>query len=114
MKKLIVTVLSGIMLMGFISCGGGGGSREFKETKAILDKYEKGIDKAKTCDELKEVYNNYYKSIDEFRNKPKYPGKDQLNFDEKDRMTEEEHDNYTKLWVQVDKKHSEKKKELCK
>ena len=113
MKKLIVTVLSGIMLMGFVSCGGGG-SKEFKETKAILDKYEKGIDKAKTCDELRTAYNNYHNSINEFRNKPKYSGKDQLNFDEKDMMTEEEHDNFTSLWEQVDKKHSEKKKELCK
>lgn len=113
MKKLIVTVLSGIMLMGFASCSGGG-SREFKETKAILDKYEKGIDKAKTCEEVNAANKAYYKDIDQFRKTPKYSGKDQVAYDEKDMMTKEEHDNYTNLWLQVDKKYSAKKKELCK
>ena len=113
MKKLVVTVLSGIMLMGFVSCGGGV-SKEFKETKAILDKYEKAIDNAKSCEEVHEANNTYYKEIDEFRKAPKYPGKDQVAYDEKDMMTTEERDNYTSLWVQVDKKYSEKKKEFCK
>ena len=113
MKKLIVTVLSGIMLMGFVSCGGGG-SKEFKETKTILDKYEKGIDKAKTCEEVNAANKAYYKDIDQFRKTPKYSGKDQVAYDEKDMMTKEEHDNYTNLWLQVDKKYSAKKKELCK
>lgn len=101
------------MLMSFVSCGGGD-SKEFKALKSILDKYDKAIDKAKTCDELKTAYNDYHNSVKEFRNTPKYSGKDQLNYEEKDMMTEEEKDNYTKLWEQVDKKHSEKKKELCK
>ena len=113
MKKLIVTVLSGIMLMGFVSCGGGG-SKEFKDTKAILDKYEKAVDNAKTCEEVNAANKAYYKDIDQFRKTPKYSGKDQVAYDEKDMMTKEEHDNYTNLWLQVDKKYSAKKKELCK
>lgn len=113
MKKLIVTVLSGIMLMGVVSCGGGG-SKEFKETKAILDKYEKAVDNAKTCEEVNAANKAYYKDIDQFRKTPKYSGKDQVAYDEKDMMTKEEHDNYTNLWLQVDKKYSAKKKELCK
>jgi hypothetical protein len=113
MKKLIVTVLSGIMLMGFVSCGEKG-SKEFNETKAILEKYDKAIDNAKTCEEVKEAHEAYYKEVEEFRKTPKYPGKNQLNYDGKDRMTDEEVDNYSKFWVQVDKKYLEKKKELCK
>ena len=112
MKKIIVMLLSGIMLTGIVSCGSAG-SKEFKESKAILDKYEKAIDKAKSCEELKAAYNAYHHNIDTFRKTSKYSGKDQLNFDEKDMMTEEERDNYTSLWEQVDKKHSEKKKVLC-
>lgn len=112
MKRLIVMVLSGIMFTGLLSCGNAG-SKEFKETKAILDKYEKAIDKAKSCEELKAAYNAYYDNIETFRKTPKYSGKDQLTFDEKDMMTEEERNNYTNLWEQVDKKHSEKKKVLC-
>lgn len=114
MKKIIVTVICGVMLVSLVSCSGSGeGSKEYRETKAILDKYEKAIDKATTCEELKAAYNGYYNGIEEFRKMPKYSGRDQLTFDEKDMMTEEESDNFTNLWTQVDKKHSEKKKELC-
>lgn len=113
MKKLIFTILSGIILMGFVSCGGRS-SKEFKEMKAILDKYEKAIDNAKSCEEVKAAHDNYYKDIDEFRKTPKYSGKDQVNYDEKDMMTAEERDNYTSLWAQIDKKNTAKKKELCK
>lgn len=112
MKKIIVMLLSGIMFMGFVSCGGKG-SKEFNETKAILEKYEKAIDNAKTCEEVKAAHEAYYKEVEEFRKTPKYPGKNQLNYEGKDRMTDEEVDNYSQLWVQVDKMYSEKEKAMC-
>lgn len=112
MKKHILTILSGIMLMGFVSCGEKG-SKEFIDTKAILDKYEAAINNAKTCEEVKAAHEAYYNEIEEFRKTPKYPGKNQLNYEGKDGMTDEEVDTYSQLWVQVDKKYSEKKKELC-
>lgn len=112
MKKHIITVLLGIMLLGLVSCGNKN-TREFNETKTILDKYEAAIDNAKSCDEVNSAQDNYYQSLDEFRKTPKYPGKDQMIFDDKDRMSDEEIDLYSQLWVQVEKKYSEKKKELC-
>ena len=52
-KVLLIAVISTIML-GFAACGGGsnGYSKAFNASKKVIDKVEKNIKKATTCDDL--------------------------------------------------------------
>lgn len=51
MKKVFFIALSSLMIVAFTQCGESG-SQEFKDSKALLEKKEKAINKATTCDEL--------------------------------------------------------------
>lgn len=62
MKKTLIIALAGLMMFAFTQCGGNGneakttkGSKEFKENKELLQKFEKLVDDANTCDELQEA-----------------------------------------------------------
>ena len=52
MKKTLIIGLAGMMLFAFTQCGGNKGSKEFQDSKALIEKFEKAIKDAQTCDEL--------------------------------------------------------------
>lgn len=56
MKKTLTIALAGMMLFAFTQCGGNSkGSKEFQDSKELLNKLETAVKDAKTCDELKEA-----------------------------------------------------------
>lgn len=57
MKKTLIIALAGLMLFAFTQCGGGKtkGSKEFQESKELIEKLETAVKDAKTCDELQEA-----------------------------------------------------------
>lgn len=54
MKKSLLALIMGIIMIGFASCGGNnnGKSKAFNESKKVLDNVMEGIEKAKTCDDV--------------------------------------------------------------
>ena len=52
MKKTLMIALAGMMLFAFTQCGGNKGSKEFQDSKALIEKLEKAINDSKTCEEL--------------------------------------------------------------
>ena len=56
MKKTLIIALAGMMLFAFTQCGGSSkGSKEFQDSKELLNKLETAVKDAKTCDELKDA-----------------------------------------------------------
>ena len=55
MKKLLSIAIAGMMLFAFTQCGGNKGSKEFQESKELIEKLETAVKDAKTCDELQEA-----------------------------------------------------------
>lgn len=51
MKKIILIALSGIALLAFSACGSKG-SKEFVDSKKLIEKVQKAATSAKTCEEL--------------------------------------------------------------
>ena len=54
MKKTLLIALAGMMMFAFTQCGGGKtkGSKEFQDSKELIEKLETTVKDAKTCDEL--------------------------------------------------------------
>ena len=52
MKKVLLFALAGIMMLAFTQCGGSKGSKEFQDNKEMVNKLEKAVKDAKTCEEL--------------------------------------------------------------
>lgn len=100
MKKLYLVLVAAIMLF-FASCDSG--SKQYKEWKSAYNDYEKAIDKAKTCDELESVYENFDKQLDKLVDK---------YFDED--MPEKEEKEINALEKELDKKYDQREDELCK
>ena len=57
MKKTLMIALAGMMLFAFTQCGGGKakGSKEYQDTKALIEKLETAVKDANSCDELQEA-----------------------------------------------------------
>lgn len=57
MKKTLLIALAGMMLFAFTQCGGGKakGSKEYQDTKALIEKLETAVKDANSCDELQEA-----------------------------------------------------------
>ena len=51
MKNLFLIALTGIALIAFASCGSKG-TKEFKDSKQLIEKVQKAVNSAKTCEEL--------------------------------------------------------------
>ena len=60
MKKSLLIALVGIVLFALTSCGGSSskGTKEFKDAKALVEKFDKQVSNAKTCDELQTIVEN--------------------------------------------------------
>ena len=53
MKKMLLALIMGVIMIGFASCGGNDGhSKAFRESKKILDNIKSQVEKAKDCDEV--------------------------------------------------------------
>ena len=53
MKKVLIALL-GFALVAFPACSGGG-SKEFKDSKQTIEKIQKAVNDAKTCQEVQEA-----------------------------------------------------------
>ena len=52
MKKTLLAVIMGIVMISLASCGGNNHSKAFKESKKVLDDVLESVEKAETCDDL--------------------------------------------------------------
>ena len=54
MKKSLLTVIMGLIMIAFASCGGSnnGHSKAFNEAKKVYDGIQESINKATTCDDV--------------------------------------------------------------
>lgn len=86
-------------MLAFASCGSG--SKQFKEWKSFCSDFEKAIDKAKNCDDLETVYEEFDEKSDELVDK----------YDED--MSEEEEDEIEALLKRLEKKYERREDALC-
>ncbi len=52
MKKTLLAVIMGIVMIGLASCGGNKHSKAFNESKKIMNSVLENVEKAETCDDL--------------------------------------------------------------
>lgn len=105
MKKTMIIALAGLMMFAFTQCGGNSaktakGSKEFKENMELLQKFEKLVNDANTCDELQEAALTLL-----------FSGLASNDYAEEDKMTEEEEQKLTDYGDEIGKiieKKSEK------
>lgn len=105
MKKTLIIALSGLMMFAFTQCGGNStktakGSKEFKESMELFQKFEKMVNDANTCDELQEAALGLL-----------FSGLASNDYAEEDKMTEEEEqklEDYVEEIGKVIEKKSEK------
>lgn len=102
MKKLSLVLFAMIVLL-FASCGSSG-TQEYKDAKKLLTKFEKAIDKAKTCEELESVFDEFEEEAELLADK---------DYDKKQSMTDEEDDEISDLAKQLEKKYDKKEDKLC-
>ena len=87
MKKLLIIVLSGIMMIAFTQCGGNKGSKAYQNGLELYKQAEKAIKAANTCDELEQAI---YDLIETAYDKEK-------EYTEEDKATEEEEAELNKI-----------------
>ena len=97
MKKTLMIALAGMMLFAFTQCGGNKGSKEFQDSKALSEKFEKAINEAQTCDELQDAVLEVLIS-----------GMTVEEYAEEDKMTEAEQAEMEKLGEKLEKLMEEK------
>ena len=97
MKKTLMIALAGMMLFAFTQCGGNKGSKEFQDSKALSEKFEKAINDAQTCDELQDAVLEVLIS-----------GMAVEEYAEEDKMTEAEQAEMEKLGEKLEKLMEEK------
>ena len=100
MKKLSLVLVAAIMLV-FASCDSG--SNQYKEIKSTLSEFEKAIGKAKDCDELETVYDEFEEKFEDIADK----------YEDED-LSKEEEKKIDELAKQVEKKYDQREEELCK
>lgn len=101
MKKTLLIALAGMMLFAFTQCGGGG-SKEFKDNKALLDKMEKAVKDANSCDEMESSL--FSIAMEAFGN--------DYNYTDDEKMTENEETELEKLSKKLDDLYTKKAKDL--
>ena len=99
MKKIII-FLGAIMVLSFVSCH----SKEYKDSKKLLIKFEKAIDKAKDCDDLQEAFEDFEDIAEEIEDK---------EYDDSQMMSDEEEAELDKMVKGLEKKFEKKAKKLC-
>jgi hypothetical protein len=99
MKKTLIIAIAGMMLFAFTQCGGAKGSKEFKESKKAISEMSNAIKNAKTCEELRDVW-------DDNRLEEK-------EYSEDEQMTEEEKAEFEKIAKEFFELCLQKEKELC-
>lgn len=77
MKKTLLIALAGLMMFAFTQCHSGG-SKEFKDRKALLQKMEKVFKNEKDCEKLFKKLEKIGKEYD----KKKYADKDKITKEE--------------------------------
>ena len=101
MKKTLMIALAGMMLFAFTQCGGNKGSKEFQDSKALLEKLEKAINDSKTCEELENAALTIL-----------FSGMAMEEYAEEDKMTEAEKAELEKLSENFEKAMEAKVAEL--
>ena len=100
MKKTFMIALAGLMLFAFSQCGGG--SKEFQDSKKMINDIEKAINKANSCDELSSAMMGVLMSA----------MADKKEYAENEKMTKEEEAKLEELGKNLDKVMEEKAKKL--
>ncbi|MBP5644161.1 MAG: hypothetical protein J6X10_08060 [Bacteroidales bacterium] len=104
MKKSLIIALVGIVLFAFASCAGetNKGSKEFRDAKAFIEKFEKAVSAVTTCEELNAVGEQM---------ETEAWGLAMQSYDENEKLTSAEEEELTKLsekWVEsIQKKYEE-------
>ena len=92
MKKTLIIALAGMMLFAFTQCGGNKGSKEFQDSKALIEKLEKAVNESQTCEELESAALTVL-----------FSGVAMEEYAEKDKMTETEKAELEKLGENLEK-----------
>lgn len=100
MKKILLIVLAGMMMLVFTQCGSNGGTKQYRDTKAFLERVTELLNNAETCDDLDEL-------TDETR--------DQFDavYEKKDKLSKEEEDIIDQMLDNLRNLVYEKAMELC-
>ena len=101
MKKTLMIALAGMMLFAFTQCGGNKGSKEFQDSKALIEKLEKAINDSKTCEEMEDAALAVLLS-----------GLAMEDYAEADKMTEAEQAEIEKLSEKLEKVMEDKANQL--
>ena len=101
MKKTLIIALAGFMMFAFSQCGGNKGSKEFQDSKALLEKLEKAVNDSKTCEELEDAALTVL-----------FSGLAMEEYAEEDKMTEAEKTEIEKLGEKFEKVMEAKVAEL--
>lgn len=99
MKKSLLLALVGILFFAFTSCSGDSKSKneskEFAETKAYIQKFEKAFNDATSCEEVEDLYEQMETEAWKFATK---------TYEENEKITEVEEEALTKLaekWIET-------------
>lgn len=98
MKKTLILALAGLMILAFAQCSGGG-SKEYQDAQKVLNKVEKAVKNAKTCDDLDKASELIWTES------PK------VEYEEKEKLTDDERQKLADLLTKIDevyKSQSEK------
>lgn len=52
MKKSLLAVIMGVIMITFASCGNNGHSKAYNDAKKVLDGVQEAVEKAATCDDV--------------------------------------------------------------
>ena len=100
MKKTLLIALAGIMLLAFTQCGSE--SKEFKDSMALMEKMQKAIKEAGSCDDMQAAIFNI--AMDAYYNEYYYADDEKLTSDEEAKLEE--------LSKKLDELYTQKAKEL--
>lgn len=97
MKKTLFALVMSVIMIGLASCGNGGHSKAFNESKKVLDNVKSEIQSAKDCDEV---------------DMATFGILGLLGVEGADEMPDAEQEELTKLTEEIDKVLEAKKAEL--
>ena len=100
MKKTLFIAIAGMMLLSFTQCGGGKGSKEYRDLVKHINETEKLIKNAKSCEDMDKVTDYFY-------------GMDEPEYAKEDQMTIEENKQLLEQIKKMDELFDEKKDKLC-
>jgi len=93
-------ILFALIALFLASCG----SKEYRDLKKVYTKYEKAIDKAKTCEELLIASEEFEKAEERLEDK---------DYSESQEMSDEEDDKISDLEDRIEEKAEKKAEDLC-